>query len=122
MAAWQRRVRLVVAAIGIASVAVVVWQYKGRPSDQAPQPPVTRLDPQAVMETGPGEVSRTSLDLEHGKISFERSRTYADRSTRLFGVKIVTDRNDRTFTITAPEAESRNETEVKLEGRVRVEV
>jgi lipopolysaccharide transport protein LptA len=122
MAAWQRRVRLVVAAIGIASVAVVVWQYKGRPARTSP-PAVARLDPKAIMETGPGEVSRTSLEFEHGRISFERSRTYDDKSMRLIGVTIVTTRNERTFTITAPEAQTgQNESDVKLEGGVRVAV
>jgi lipopolysaccharide transport protein LptA len=122
MAAWQRRVRLVVAAIGIASVGVVVWQFKGRP-DQQPATAVPRLDPKAIMQTGPGQVSRTNLALEHGTISFESSRRYTDNSTRLSGVTIVTTRNERTFTITAPDAEmGQNEAEVKLEGGVRVEV
>ena len=122
MAAWQRRVRLVVAAIGIASVGVVVSQYRGRP-DQQPPADVPRLDPKAIMETGPGQVLRTNLEFEHGKISFQRSRRYDDNTTRLSDVNIVTTRNERTFTITAPEAETgQNEAEVKLEGGVRVEV
>ena len=50
-------------------------------------------------------------------------RTYADKSTKMTGVKVVTTRGGRVFTVTAPAAASgANDSDVNLEGGVTVAV
>src|SRR5262245_23836523 len=114
MSRWQRRTRVVIAVVGIAATVFVGFQFKRRPP-QDPSSPVKRSDPKAILETGRGASSRTSRTFEQGRIEYESSRTYSDNSVKLFGVKIVTVRNGRTFTITGSEASiGSNESEAEL--------
>jgi LPS export ABC transporter protein LptC len=122
MAAWQRRARVLIAVVGIAGAVFVAFQVRPRPL-QAPVAPVPRSDPKAIVETGRGESSRTSRTFEQGRIEYDSSRTYDDNSVKLFGVKIITERSSRTFTIVANEASiGKNESEATLVGDVQVSV
>ena len=120
MSRWQRRARLVIAVVGIGAAVYVAFQFERRPP-QDPASPVKRSDPKAIVETGRGSSSRTSRTFEQGRIEYESSRTYSDNSVKLLGVKIITERSGRTFTITGTEASiGSNESEAELVGHVQM--
>jgi LPS export ABC transporter protein LptC/lipopolysaccharide transport protein LptA len=119
--AWQRRARLVVAVGAIAFAVVVVMAYKRR-TPPPTTPSVAQLDPKAVVETAGGRTFRVNREHEDVRVEYEHLLTYQDNSTKLLGVKVVTQRaGGRVFTITGNEASVTNkETDFLLLGDVRV--
>jgi LPS export ABC transporter protein LptC len=122
MSNWQRRTRLLIALFAVAFTVVVAFAFRRRP----PAPPaatVSRTDPNAVIESTGGRIVRVKGGREDVSIEYERQLTYAGGSTRLLGVKVVTEeRGDgRTFTVTGKEGRvSENQSTITLTGDVRL--
>ncbi len=121
MSTWQRRARLAVAVVGVVS-AVVVYRAIGQRRPQAAPPPVERLDPAASVESTAAVLQRVHGDEEDFEITQDRSLTYPDGSTKLFGVTIsVRNKSGRDFTVRAREARAgEGQRTLELEGGVRV--
>ncbi len=121
MTRWQRRARLVIAVFGIVFAVFVARQFKGRePAPVAPAP--VRTDPGAVAETTGGQSMKLTRSREDVSVKSEKQLIYADGSSRMIGVTVVTDeRNgDRTFTIKSKEGTlGKNEAHIALDGDVR---
>jgi LPS export ABC transporter protein LptC/lipopolysaccharide transport protein LptA len=120
MTRWQRRARFVIAVFAVVFAAVVARQLKPRPklpvSASAP-----RTDPGAAVESTGGQQERFTEAKPQFKVTYERQLTYPDGSTRLLGVKVVTDERggDRTFTLTGKEGKAgQNESALTLDGEV----
>ncbi len=121
MSRWQRRARWGVAAVGIAS-AIGVYLAIGQRQPVAPPAPVERMDPKASVESTAAILQRVHGQEEDFEIRQERSLTYPDGSTKLFGVTIaVRNRSGRDFTVTAREARAgEGQRTLELEGDVKV--
>ena len=121
MTPWQKRARLVVAAVGIAS-AVVVYAGIGRRKTATPAPAIHRLDPKAILETTAGLLQQVRGTKQDFSVQSERQLTYDNGSTRLLGVRIsVKNRDGRDFVVTAKEASSgEHEKTLQLSGDVHL--
>ncbi|MCC7417235.1 MAG: LPS export ABC transporter periplasmic protein LptC [Acidobacteria bacterium] len=122
-AAVRRRLRAVlgVFAIGFAISVGFAIRRAGAPSPDAAVRPTA---PDAVVESTGGRIERFTLAREDVVVEYERQVTYADGSTRMFGVEIVTTDRDRgrTFTVEGREGWlGQNESTIVLEGDVRLE-
>jgi len=106
---WQRRVRVIIAIVGVAC-AVTVWAaLRPRPAGRA-EPKVDRTDPSAVVESGAGQTLRFNREHEEVRISRQKLLTYEDGTSKMVGVKVVTERaGGRIFTITGREGQVGNE-------------
>jgi lipopolysaccharide transport protein LptA len=122
MAAWRRRVRLVIGMVALAFAVVVVRQLKPRPLPSQPAPS-TRTDPAAVAEVTGGGLARFTFSRRDVAVESRKKRLYADGSMKLFGVRLATDERGgtRTFTVTADEGQvTQNEELLTLDGNVQV--
>src|SRR5258707_1305523 len=122
MTVWQRRLRRVIAVVGVL-FAVFVWRELRRRDPAPAAAPVVRTDPVAVVETTGGELGRFKGSREDVRVASKTQLTYTDGSSKLLGVTIVTDERNgsRTFTITATEGHiAKNETTIALDGNVRI--
>lgn len=119
---WQKRARLTLAVLGIA-VAIAVYAAIGERQKAAPQPPPTRVDPKAIVESF-GNVVR---QVRGAKLDFvieaERALSYEGGATKLVGVTIkVREREGRDFVISGREAEAGdNQKDLELTGDVTLE-
>lgn len=123
MRGWQRHARLIVALFGVLFAAFVARQLKPRdtPTAAAPAP---KADPGAIVETTNGRLGKFKGSRQNVDVTFERQLLYADGSSRLFGVKIVTEEKNgtRTFTIAGKEGRvGNNDSSLQLDGAVRLE-
>lgn len=121
MTKWQRWARLIIAVSAVAFAIVVAFALKRR----APAPIaslVVRTDPGAVIESTGGRVERFKLAREDVRVEYEKQLTYADGSTKMMGVRIVTgNRGGRTFTVMSKEGRVANgESTIQLDGDVRL--
>src|SRR5436853_7933493 len=101
MSPWQRRARVAVAVFGVAFAAFVARQLK--PRDPPPgSSAVSKADPRAIIETTNGFLQSFTGSREGVHVTFQRQLVYADGTSVLKGVTIVTtERNgSRTFTST----------------------
>jgi LPS export ABC transporter protein LptC/lipopolysaccharide transport protein LptA len=122
MTPWQKRARLLVAAIAVVVIGVVA--YTIRPRDAvAPAAPVQRIDPKSKIETRGADVIRWKGADRDLRVEFQRQVTYQDDQTRLFDVKVVADnREGRNYTITGKEAQiGKEESSFHISGDVRME-
>ena len=123
MIRWQRNARLVVALFGVLFAAFVARQLKPR---DAPPPaaPVHKTDPGAIVETTAGTLGKFSRSRQDVSVVFQKQLTYPDGSSKLQGVKIVTDERNgnRTFTITGREGRvGNNDSSIALDGDVQLQ-
>src|SRR5258708_2227879 len=121
MTPWQRNARLLIGVFAIVFAIVVAFAIQRRqaaPSSSS----LLRTDPGAVVESTGGRVDRFKLSHEDVRIEYEKQLTYADGSTKMLGVKIITDdRNGRSFTVTGKEGHvGRDESAMVLDGDVRL--
>src|SRR5206468_30528 len=82
-----------------------------------------RTEPGAVVESTGGRVERFKSSREDVRVEYQRQLTYANGSTRLMGVSIVTSERGggRSFTVTSREGESgENESTLTLTGDVHL--
>ena len=97
-------------------------EFRPRPADGVAAP-VARTDANAVVESTGGRVMRFKREREDVSVEYERQLTYADGSTKLIGVKVITDERggERTFTVTGKEGKvGQNESIVELDGDVKL--
>src|SRR5262245_30814455 len=102
---WQRRARVVIAIGAVAFAIVVAFALKRRVPPQAAAP-VPRADPKAVVESAKGFTLQFNREREEIRVDYDKLLTYADGSSKMLGVKVVTERDGgRTFTITGKEGQ-----------------
>ena len=123
MSRWQRNARLVVALFGVLFAAFVARQLKPRDTPPAATP-VQKTDPGAIVETTGGTLTKFSGSRQDVSVVSQKQLVYPDGSSKLQGVKIVTDERSgsRTFTITGKEGRvGNNDSSIVLDGDVRLE-
>ena len=118
---WQRTARIVIAIAAVGFAVVVALAFRRRPA-AVPAAGVPRTDPKAVVESASGRTLRMNRDHEEIRIDYDRLLSYADGSSKMAGVRVVTERGaGRTFTLTADQAEvADKETNVTAAGHVQV--
>ena len=121
MSNWQRNTRLVIAASAVAFAIVVALAFQQR-AEVLDVPAVTSTDPEAVLESASGRTFRVNRDREEVRVEYDRLLSYADGSSKLIGVKIITERaGGRIFTVTAAQALVEDaESNLELLGDVRL--
>ena len=122
MARWQRPARLIIAVFAVLFAGVLAWQVKPRRAPSAPAF-LPRTDPGAVIESTGGSVGRFKFSREEVSVNYQKQLTYADGSSKLFGVKVVTQERggNRTFTVTGREGQvGKDDQTVTLDGDVHV--
>jgi LPS export ABC transporter protein LptC len=116
-----RRARLFVALFAIVFVVFVAFAFRNRPAAPDAVSPPARLDPDAVVESTGGTSRRFTGEREDVQIHYEHQFTYADGTSRLEGVTIVSTREGRVYTVTANEAQlGKEESSVTLTGHVHI--
>src|SRR5688572_18594156 len=123
MIIWQKRMRWALGAFAIVFAVVVVLAFRER-TPSPPTDPVVRTDPEAIVQSTGGRIERFKLDREDVSVEYERQLSYADGSTKMIGVKVITTEREggRTFTITGNEGRlGQNESTIQLDGDVRLE-
>jgi lipopolysaccharide transport protein LptA/LPS export ABC transporter protein LptC len=119
---WQKTTRWVMAVIGIGFVVAIGFTLKKRVIPQV-QAPLTRTDEKAVLETSGGRGKRTNKTSSDFNITWDTMLTYEDGSSKLIGLKVITERNGKTFEITGKEGKVRDdEGTVEVHGNVHVKV
>ena len=122
MTRWQRRARLVIAVFGVLFAAFVARQLKPRDTPSGPAP-INKLDPKAVIETTNGILQSFKQSREGAHVTFQKQLVYADGTSKLQGVTIVTQEKNgsRTFTISGKEGRlGANQTSLSLDGDVQL--
>jgi LPS export ABC transporter protein LptC len=122
MRRWQRSARLIIAIFGVLFAAFVARQLK--PRDAPPgSAPVRKIDPGAILETTNGILRSFTRSREGVHVTFDRQAVYSDGTSKLQGVKILTEERNggRTFTITGKEGHlGANQSSLALDGEVRL--
>ena len=124
MTTWQRRARLAVAVFAVVFAVVVVFAFKRRVPVTA-SPSVVRTDPEALVESSGGRLIRVNRTRENVTVEYQKQLTYKDGSTKLLGVKVVSNARDgnRAFTVTGQEGSvGQNDSKILLDGDVRLQV
>ena len=122
MTTWQKRARLIVAAIAVTVIAVVA--YTMRPRDAvAPQQPIEKPAPGITVVTMGGNAIQLKGAEQDLKIEFQRQETNKEQQTKLLGVKVLaSNRGGRSYTITGKEAQvGKGESSYHISGEVRME-
>jgi LPS export ABC transporter protein LptC len=116
---WQKRARVVVAMVGIAS-AIAIYAAMGERTKQTVAPPPQRSDPNAIVESSGNVLQQVRGSRQDYLIEAERQLTYAGGATKLIGVKItVRNRGGRDYVVTGREATAgENQKELQLSGGV----
>ena len=120
MASWQKRARLVIAALGVAVIVIVALTVRHR---QAPPTttPVKRVDPRAVSESSGVVLTQSTGQNVPGVVHAERTLTYADGSTRLINAKVTKDRDGLRYVVSGNEAQvGTDQSNVAMHGDVHL--
>src|SRR5262245_292730 len=122
MQSWQKTTRWVMALVAVVSAVAIASMLKKRVTPQV-QAPLTRTDEKAVLETSGGRGKRTNKPNADFKITWDKMLTYEDGSSKLIGLKVITDRNGKTFEITGKEGKVGDaEAAIEIHGNVHVKV
>ncbi|MBY0494253.1 MAG: LPS export ABC transporter periplasmic protein LptC [Cyanobacteria bacterium] len=101
---WQKRARLVMAAVAIGVIAVVAYTMRPR-EVVAPPERTERLPADTKIKTIGGDAIQWKGEKKDVRIEFESQTTNQQNETRLHGVKILVDnREGRSYTVTGKEA------------------
>lgn len=120
MASWQKRARLVIAALGIAVVVLVAFTLRQRHAPPATRG-VKRMDPTAVSESSGVRATQSTGLKVPGVVDAERTLAYADGTSKLINPKITTDRSGLQYVITSKEARvGADQSNVAMNGDVRL--
>ena len=116
---WQRRARVVVAIVGIAS-AIAIYAAMGERAKQTVAPPPQRSDPNSIIESSGNVLQQVRGSRQDFLIEAERQLTYKNGASKWFGVKItVRNRGGRDYVVTGREAQAgENEKDLQLAGGV----
>jgi len=119
---WQKRTRLVMAAVAIAVIAVVAYTVRPRETAAPPQK-LDRIDPNSKFETKEGTVVQWKGDKQNIRIEFEGQTTNQEGENKLHGVKILVDnREGRGYVVTGKEAFiGQQNTSYDVRGDVKLE-
>jgi lipopolysaccharide export system protein LptA len=121
MTRWLRRARLLIGIFAIVFAVVVFFAFKRRTPPSAGA--VVRTGPGAVVETTGGRIERFTLSREDVSVEYEKQQTFADGSTKMFGVTVTTKEKGgtRTFVVTGKQGQlGQNEATITLDGDVRL--
>jgi LPS export ABC transporter protein LptC/lipopolysaccharide transport protein LptA len=122
MQSWQKTTRWVMALVAVVSAVAIASTLKKRITPQV-QAPLTRTDEKAVLETSGGRGKRTNKTNADFKITWDKMLTYEDGSSKLIGLKVITERNGKTFEITGKEGKVGDaEAAIEVHGNVHVKV
>ena len=103
---WQKIARLAIAVFVIAFAGFVFLAMRHRTGTPPATPRVAGADPEAIMESGPGERKGFNLGKLTEILKFEKVIKYKDgRSTFVNVTLTLPDRDGRTFVVTADEGE-----------------
>jgi lipopolysaccharide export system protein LptA len=126
---WQKVARLAIAVFVVVFAAIVFIAMRQRAGVAGPADEPRRIDPDAVVESGPGQTELTKEGKLIYSLKWKNQLVYKDGRSKSVGVTLtLPDRNGRTFTVTADEgtvvaptdnSESRLKTGV-LKGNVRL--
>ena len=120
MTRWQKRARLVLAAVAVAVVVIVALTLRERHPPQMNRA-AARVDPKAVAESAGGRMVQASGTRVPGVVDYERMMAYEDGTAKLLGPKISTDRGGRQSVVTAREAAvGKDQAHVRLIGDVKL--
>ncbi|HEX7085359.1 MAG TPA: LptA/OstA family protein [Vicinamibacterales bacterium] len=100
---WQRRARIVLVIVALATVAGVLATMRKR-DDTGGSASVERLDPRAVAEATGGRTTRASGAEIPGFVDFEHMLTYDDGSVRFVKPKLTNTRSGRGEVLEGDEA------------------
>jgi lipopolysaccharide export system protein LptA len=105
-------------AVGCAVVLAFVFKTRTPASTAA----VVPTDPKAVVESASGQTVRVNREQEQVRIGYDRLLAYGDGSTKMMGVKVVTERaGGRVFTLTGKEGQAeQNESVLTVVGDVTI--
>jgi lipopolysaccharide transport protein LptA/LPS export ABC transporter protein LptC len=110
------------AVVAIVFVVAVAFTLKKRVTPQT-HAPLARTDEKAVLETSGGRGNRTNRTRSDFQITWDKMLTYEDGSSKFIGLKVITERNEKTFEITGKEGKVRDaEGTVEVHGNVHVKV
>jgi lipopolysaccharide export system protein LptA len=103
---WQKRLRLAIALLVVVFAGMVVVSLRHGHKRRATSATVLRSDPKATIENrGGGVYERSSEGKTTFSLKFDRSLTYSDGQTKLWGVRLLLpDKAGRRVTITSAEA------------------
>ncbi|MDR1989619.1 MAG: LPS export ABC transporter periplasmic protein LptC [Acidobacteriaceae bacterium] len=117
---WQKRLRLVIAVVAVVFAVGVAMTLKKRPVAVS-APPVERTDATASVESKGGETIRFGGDQAKVVVHFDTLLTYPDKTTKMLGVAVTTERSGRTFVIKGKEGHvSDNDAAIDLNGDVQI--
>ena len=108
------------AAVAVGCAVVLAFVFKTRtPASTAA---VVPTDPKAVVESASGQTVRVNREQEQVRIGYDRLLAYGDGSTKMMGVKVVTERaGGRVFTLTGKEGQAeQNESVLTVVGDVTI--
>jgi LPS export ABC transporter protein LptC len=104
MTAWQKRARLLMAAIVLAVIGVVAYTVRPR-EVAAPPVEIERAAPDARITTFGGDAIQMKGEKTNLRVEFERQTTSQQNETKLHGVRIhVDNREGRSYIVTGKEA------------------
>jgi LPS export ABC transporter protein LptC/lipopolysaccharide transport protein LptA len=120
---WQKRARLAIAIFAVAFTVVVVLAFRHRPA-ASPAVSPGAADPSAVVVSTGGDVARYTGTHKDVTIEYDRELTYADGTTKLVGVRVVTTDHGaraRSFRVEAKEGHvGANQSTLTMAGDVRL--
>jgi lipopolysaccharide export system protein LptA len=121
MVTWQRRARLVTVAVGL-TVSVVVFVSTHRREPPPAPPTLSRVDPEAVVESSGAMVRDVKGEHERFRVQADRQLSYSNGTTKLVGVRVTVERNGKTFVLTGDEARvGDKQSSVQLDGHVHLQ-
>jgi LPS export ABC transporter protein LptC/lipopolysaccharide transport protein LptA len=102
--------------------AIVVGLTLRRRTAPRVEAPIAQTDPRAVIESAGGLTFRLNKEREEVRIEYDRLLSYSNGSSKMLGVKIITERaGGRVFTITGDEGEvADRESNVSVAGDVHI--
>ena len=118
---WQKRARLLVAAIAVAVIAAVAYTMRPREAVAPPQQ-IDKPDPGIKVLTIGGNVIHLKEASQDLKIEFEKQATDQNDQNTLYGVTAhIANRGGRSYTITGNEAQvGKDESSFVVKGNVRM--
>jgi len=122
---WQQRLRIGIAAFGLAFLGLLFYQFRASRPAGTPggAPGVTREDPDATAQSTSGELLNLLRDAENFRLEYDKLFTYPDGRQKLEGARVtVPNRGGRSFKVRAREAEvGVGQEHIQMQGAVQLE-